>query len=80
MSIEFLSNKELRELTEYQRKAEQCRELYRLGIRFKVSRSGRPLVLRETVVTVFSGRQSKQSGFKSPDLDALKYINDQARK
>lgn len=74
MSIEFLTNKELKELTEYQRKIEQCKELHRLGIRFKVSRSGRPLVLRETVETVFNGRQANQSGFKTPDLDALERL------
>lgn len=74
MPIEFLTNKELRELTEYQRKAEQCKELLRLGIRFKVSRSGRPLVLRETVQMSFGGRRRDYSGFKAPDLDALERL------
>ena len=74
MPIEFLSDKELQTLTEYQRKAEQCKELLRLGIRFKVSRTGRPLVLRETVVTMFSGRQQKEKGFKTPDLKALERL------
>ena len=74
MGIEFLTQKELCELTEYRRKAEQRRELLRLGIKFKVSRSGKPLVLKETVVAQFSGRQSPANDFVSPDLDALKKI------
>lgn len=68
---EFLSNKELQELTEYHRKAQQCRELRRLGIRFKVSRSGRPLVLKEVVVKTFGGGQREAGGFVAPDLEAL---------
>jgi hypothetical protein len=68
---EFLSNKELLELTEYQRKAQQCRELRRLGIGFKVSRSGRPLVLKEVVVKIFGGAQGGKGSFVAPDLEAL---------
>jgi len=71
MTLEFLSNKELSELTEYQRKAEQCSELVRLGINFKVSRSGRPLVLRQTVITALGGKFTTEAGFKEPDLEAL---------
>jgi hypothetical protein len=74
MPIEFLTNKELKELTEYQRNAQQCRELLRMGIRFEVSRSGRPLVLRETVRAFFSEGRGKGKGFKAPDLAALERI------
>lgn len=75
MTLEFLNNKELFELTEYQRKAEQCGELARLGINFKVSRSGRPLVLRQTVMAALGGKALKKPGFKGPDLDALGKVN-----
>lgn len=74
MTLEFLSNKELSELTEYQRKAEQCSELARLGINFKVSRSGRPLVLRQTVMALLGGKVLKEARLKEPDLDALEKV------
>lgn len=71
VSIQFLSDRELQELTEYQRKSDQRKELSRLGIRFKVSRSGRPLVLKETIQTMFSPKAKNDAGFQPPDLQAL---------
>ena len=68
----FLTDEEVQAITEYSRKAEQRRELQRLGLKFMVSRKGRPLVLRESLNAVLGierlGREEK------PDLDALREI------
>lgn len=74
MTIEFLTSKELYELTEYRRRTAQCKELARLGIKFKVSRSGRPLVLRQVLVSQFIGRLSHGNSYKGPDIDALNEV------
>lgn len=74
MPLEFLTNKELCELTEYKRRPEQRRELMRLGIRFEISRTGRPLVLKETVIELLSGKPKHEKGFVAPDLKALERI------
>ena len=74
MTIEFLTSKELYELTEYRRRTAQCKELARLGIKFKTSRSGRPLVLRQVLVSQFSGRPSPKPSLYGPDIDALNEV------
>lgn len=70
-----LTDDEVVLITEYTRKAEQCRELSRLGIPFKVSRTGRPLVAREAVRKVLGSATAHRDSYVGPDLAALEAVS-----
>lgn len=76
MSDLVLTDDEVLLITEYTRKAEQCRELSRLGIPFKCTRSGRPLVLREAAARALGTTASARvQQYVAPDLDALRAVS-----
>lgn len=68
----FLSPDEVTEVTEYARKAEQCKQLSHMGIPFEITRSGRPLVLREVINRRFGLSASKSHTEALIDAEALK--------
>lgn len=70
MSGLLLTSEELAEITAYQRPKQQIAELSRQGIPFRVSRIGKPIVARETVLQILG---AKRSGDYEPgiDLEAL---------
>ena len=68
----FLSADEIKEMTEYARKAEQCRQLEHMGIPFEITRSGRPLVLREVINQRFGLTAAKGKMEACIDVDALR--------
>jgi len=70
-----LTDDEVAMLTEYTRKAEQCRELSRLGIPFKCSRTGRPLVPRDAASKALGANSGRTKPYAAPDLDALKAVS-----
>ena len=68
----FLLPTELRQLTEFSRRREQCKRLHEMGIPFKVGRNGRPLVLREVIQTEFGSSPTINKRPNQPDLEALR--------
>ena len=73
----FLPVEDVEELTGYKRKAQQCAQLRHMGIRFHVNRLGRPVVVRETLV---SGDGSSPSRVEAmPDLEAVRELENGAK-
>lgn len=72
MSDTFLTPDEIFTLTEYKRKDEQRKELSKKGIKFQITRSGKPLVLREELHNHFGLKEIMLS--VEPDLQALRAI------
>lgn len=72
MNNTFLTADELITLTEYKRKDDQRKELSKNGIKFQVSRSGKPLVLRAELHKHFGYEESLMSA--EPDLHALRAL------
>lgn len=70
----FLTDDEIYFMTEYQRGSQQCVELSRLGIPFKPTRSGRPLVTRTAAEKHIGGYGGGRDRFVPPDLEALKAV------
>ncbi len=56
----FLSTKDIERLTGYKRKAQQCQELARQGIPFRVNARGEPIVT-ESYINGISKKAEKQS-------------------
>ena len=71
----LLTDDEILQITEYTRKSDQCKEFARLGIPFRQSRSGRPLVVRDAFLRKM-GAVSASNGRKyhAPNLDALRGV------
>jgi hypothetical protein len=67
----FLSPDDTKELTGYTRKAEKCRELRKMGIRFMPNRLGEPMVMRDVLREQFGSRRREPS---MPDIAALEVI------
>lgn len=68
----FLSGDEVTEVTEYSRKAEQRKQLDHMGIPYEITRSGRPLVLREVINQRFGLVASRSQSKASIDVNALR--------
>lgn len=71
----FLTDEEIVKLTVYTRKAEQCRELERMGIPFKRNRLGEPIVARAAAVRVIGGGTASNERYVGPNLEALKAVS-----
>ena len=71
----LLTDDEIILITEYSRKADQCRELCRLGIPYQRSRTGKPLVLREAAAKRIGGGRVGSERFIAPDLEALRAVS-----
>ncbi len=69
----FLTDEELKELTGYSRFAEQRKQLAEMGIPFKPSRLGRPLVHRTVLAECF-GQRTRAAN--EPDVEALRALQD----
>ena len=72
----LLLPEELRQLTEFARRREQCNRLAEMGIPFEVGRNGRPLVLREVVNAKLGAKRSTIGRKAEPDLAALRELQD----
>lgn len=70
----LLTDEELEFITEYVNREKQCVELSRLGIPFKPSRSGRPLVTRSAAEKHIGGFSRAGSNYVAPDLEALRTL------
>lgn len=70
MTPEFLTDDEIVKVTEYALPAKQREELVRLGITFIPSRTGKPIVLRDTVRKVLGHKSPSSNGeYVPPNLD-----------
>ena len=70
----LLLPEELRQLTEFARRREQCKRLAEMGIPFEVGRNGRPLVLREVVNAKLGATRATTGRKPEPDLAALREL------
>jgi hypothetical protein len=70
----FLLPTELRQLTEFSRRREQCQRLHEMGIPFEVGRNGRPIVLREVIQARFGAATTKTGQQTRPNLEALREL------
>lgn len=69
----FLSENEIQVITEYSRRAEQRKELVRLGIKFMVSRTGKPVVPRKAIDDLLGfNTKTKVEREETIDLQALR--------
>ncbi len=68
----FLSTVEVVEVTEYSRKAEQRKQLDHMGIPYEITRSGRPLVLRELINQRFGLTATSKQAEATIDVNALR--------
>ncbi|MEM7468218.1 MAG: DUF4224 domain-containing protein [Pseudomonadota bacterium] len=69
----FLTENEIQVITEYSRRAEQRKELARLGIKFMVSRTGKPVVPRKAIDDILGiNNKTKVEQEETIDLQALR--------
>ena len=71
----LLMPEELRQLTEFARRREQCQRLIEMAIPFEVGRNGRPLVSREVVQARLGASPTKTGRQTQPDLEALRELH-----
>lgn len=67
----FLTNDEIQQITEYRRPTDQRAELMRQGYKFEVTRSGRPLVLREACYECIGTSTQRYRVSPEPNFSAI---------
>lgn len=67
----FLTAEEVRQLTGYRFKSLQRRWLEEQGLPFKVSKDGRPVLLRATIFKAFKCKTGDDIGTNEPNFDAM---------
>ena len=72
----FLEPDEIQRITEYKSIAAQCRELTRLNIPWKPTRTGKPLVLREVLRESFGAKSTPRKALAAGVLKDRFRIHD----